>query len=179
MKKRSTRAKRAPTRAKPSNPAKRMEAVRRELARRAAQSVEREEQLLAAIKGRLPELDELLAEASGHWAYEDLVYRFYHQSWKVFDVQQQTLRIVDVLRSLMPDVPMNEWFQQIVKQGTGRRFKTEDNARWLDATRPMLEAFFHARYFLEMVCKYGRELDELPQPMPSGWAAVLYLYGLR
>ena len=38
---------------------------------------------------------------------------------------------------------------------------------------------FHARYFLQQVCEYGRELDEPPTVMPSGWAAVLYLYGLR
>jgi hypothetical protein len=51
--------------------------------------------------------------------------------------------------------------------------------RFGEATRPILEAFFHARYFLEMVCRYGRELAEPPSPLPSGWAAVLYLYGLR
>ena len=49
----------------------------------------------------------------------------------------------------------------------------------LAVTRPILEAFFHARYFLEMVCKYGRKLKAPPQVLPSGWAAVLYLYQLR
>jgi hypothetical protein len=43
----------------------------------------------------------------------------------------------------------------------------------------MVEAFAHARYFLEMACKYGKELEEPPQIMPSGWASVLYLYDLR
>ena len=33
----------------------------------------------------------------------------------------------------------------------------EMNQRWTEATRPIVEAFFHARYFLEMVCKYGAE----------------------
>jgi len=55
----------------------------------------------------------------------------------------------------------------------------EVNQRWGAATRPILEAFFHARYFLEMVCRYGRELNEPTDSLPSGWAAVLYLYGLR
>lgn len=32
---------------------------------------------------------------------------------------------------------------------------------------------------LEMVCRYGRDLDGPPTVMPSGWAAVLYLYDLR
>jgi hypothetical protein len=43
----------------------------------------------------------------------------------------------------------------------------------------MVEAFFHAHYFLRMACKYGRGLQEPPQAMPSGWAAVLYLFDLR
>jgi hypothetical protein len=43
----------------------------------------------------------------------------------------------------------------------------------------MLEAFGHARYFLKMACKYGNELASPPNMMPSGWAALLYLYGLR
>lgn len=53
------------------------------------------------------------------------------------------------------------------------------NAKWDVTTRPLLEAFFHARFMLEMAIKYGRELDAPPKPLPSGWASVLYLYGLR
>jgi hypothetical protein len=30
-----------------------------------------------------------------------------------------------------------------------------------------------------MAVKYGSELEEPPNPMPSGWAALLYLYNLR
>jgi len=36
----------------------------------------------------------------------------------------------------------------------------------------IVEAFFHAHYFLRMAGKYGCELDEAPQALPSGWAAV-------
>jgi hypothetical protein len=32
---------------------------------------------------------------------------------------------------------------------------------------------------LEKIIKYGRELEEAPPMLPSGWAAVLYLYDLR
>jgi hypothetical protein len=42
----------------------------------------------------------------------------------------------------------------------------------------MIEAFFHALYFLEMMVKYGRILASPPRVLPSGWAAVLTLYGL-
>jgi hypothetical protein len=30
-----------------------------------------------------------------------------------------------------------------------------------------------------MAVKYGRELEYPPRVMPSGWAALLYLYNLR
>ena len=132
--------------------------------------------LLRRIKARLPELDELLESTDD---VEDLVYRFYHQSFKVYFAQDHTRRVVAALGRLLPGVPINEWFAQITAEGTGRRFTSSDNERWLEVTRPQLEAFFHARYFLQQVCRYGRELDEPPEVMPFGWAAVLYLYGLR
>ena len=51
--------------------------------------------------------------------------------------------------------------------------------RWTKETRPIVEAFFHARYFLEMACRYARELDEAPDVLPSGWAALLCLHDMR
>jgi len=30
-----------------------------------------------------------------------------------------------------------------------------------------------------MAVKYGEELDEPPSALPSGWAAVLYLFNMR
>jgi hypothetical protein len=70
------------------------------------------------------------------------------------------------------------WFLQIVGEGTGKEFQPEHNTRWLEVTRPIVEAFFHARYFLEMACRY-REPPGKDQPLPSGWAVLLYLYNLR
>ncbi|HTP49195.1 MAG TPA: hypothetical protein VMK42_00730 [Anaeromyxobacteraceae bacterium] len=58
-------------------------------------------------------------------------------------------------------------------------FQIADNERWCEVTRPMLEAFFHARFFLEMAVRYGYELEAPPRSLPSGWAAFLYLYDLR
>lgn len=138
-----------------------------------------EERLLANIKQHLPELDALLERARSHWEYEDYVYRFYHQSFKVFGVQSLTLKIVAALRSLLPEATMNRNFLAIIDEGTGRTFTTEMNARWDATTRPLLEAFFHARFMLEMAIKHGRELNAPPESLPSGWAALLYLYGLR
>ncbi|MBI2806155.1 MAG: hypothetical protein HYX68_14330 [Planctomycetes bacterium] len=138
-----------------------------------------ETDLLAQIAANMPALEELLENCNDHWGYEDPIYRFYHQSFKVFWLQGQTERIVAQLQALAPTRPLNATFIEIIKAGTGKSFKNEANATWTQTTRAILEAFFHARFFLEMVCRYGKDLKSPPQELPSGWAAVLYLYGLR
>lgn len=135
--------------------------------------------LLRSIKDSLDSLEALLDKARGHWEYEDAVYRFYHRSFKVYSVQRTTEAIVAALQALRPGQPLNLDFMAIVRAGTGKRFSAEVNRIWDASTRPLLEAFFHARFFLEMIVKYGRTLEKPPEVLPSGWAAVLYLYNLR
>jgi hypothetical protein len=137
------------------------------------------DKLLSNIKQQLPKLEELLAQVESHWGIEDGFYRFYHQSFKVYPVQQATEEICDALQNLLPGRPMNQWFRKIVADGTGGKFEISHNQDWLQHTRPILEAFFHANFFLKMAVKYGRELQSAPDSLPSGWAAVLYLFNLR
>jgi hypothetical protein len=136
-------------------------------------------ELFRNLQTELQALETLLAQNSDGWGYQDPIYRFYHQSFKVFDLQHQTLSITEKLQQLAPNGPLNEWFMQMVKEGTGKTFSTEDNRNWLAVTRPILEAFFHARYFLEMAVHYGKHLEFPPRMLPSGWAAFLCLYNLR
>jgi hypothetical protein len=135
--------------------------------------------LLERLKAEGGALRQLLRECTDHWGYEDPVYRFYHQSFKVYALQGRTTRIVAALESLRPGHPLDAGFLKIVAEGTGRTFAPEHNRRWLEVTRPILEAFFHARYFLEMSVRYGGKLDAPPRVLPSGWAALLELFGLR
>lgn len=51
-----------------------------------------ERNLLSAIKNRRDDLVQLFDKVSGHWSYKDPVYRFYHQSFKVFALQETTLQ---------------------------------------------------------------------------------------
>jgi hypothetical protein len=138
---------------------------------------EKEAALIAAIQANLPALWKLVADCRD--ADEELPYRFYHQSFKVYRAQGYTTEIVKALQALMPSQPLNEWFLTIVAEGTGKTFEMEHNKRWLEVTRPMLEAYFHARLLLDMVCKYGETLKEPQSLIDTGWGAVLYLYGLR
>lgn len=142
---------------------------------------EKENQLLANIKASISALDTLLEEISSHWGYEDSIYRFYHHSFKVYRLQNITRRIVDALRALAPEgQSLCKEFEEIIKEGvSGKEFEHEHNEEWTQHTRPFVEAFFHAKFFLEMVVKYGKEMEEPPAMLPSGWAAVLCLYDLR
>jgi hypothetical protein len=143
--------------------------------------------LLDNIKSRLPELEKLLENVSGH-TYEDRIYRFYHQSFKVYWLQETTEEIVKILRELTPHKKgdkeyyrLDPYFTRIIDEGTCRNkdFHPNHNAIFDTVTRPFIEAFFHAKYFLEMAVKYGKELETAPNMLPSGWAALLELYLIR
>lgn len=137
--------------------------------------------LLTNIKNRLPELESLLKEMNSHWFYEDPIYRFYHQSFKVYGIQGETKRIIEALKSIAPERrDFCVEFQEIINLGaSGKRFRLSHNKNWTRHTRVFLEAFFHTKFFLEMAVKYGKELEEAPTILPSGWAALLCLYNIR
>lgn len=136
--------------------------------------------LLANIGRDLPVLEALLATCDDEWVGEDMVYRFWHQSFKVYGLQEMTVRIADALNALAPvGTSLHPWFVEILAAGTGRKFDLSHNEDWTRHTRPIVEAFFHARFLLAMAVRYGRELDAPPSLLPSGWAALLTLYGIR
>ncbi|MGB5694605.1 MAG: hypothetical protein WBM46_03045 [Polyangiales bacterium] len=103
---------------------------------------EEEARLLEAIKAMLPKLDAILAQTEEPWGCEDGVYRFYHQSFKVYGLQRLTKDVVEALQAIAPERKLDAWFLEIVSEGTNRTFSTAHNERWLQETRPILEAFF-------------------------------------
>ena len=141
--------------------------------------LQKDQLLLDTIKARLPELERLLAPFPT--MYEDGIYRFYHDSFKVYQLQDYTLSAVELFRSIANDTDNHlcEWLEEIVAAGTGLAWEQIHNLNWTLHTRPILEAFLHTKYFLEMMIKYGRDLDAAPTTLPTGWAAVLELYNQR
>ena len=135
--------------------------------------------LFENLKAAKKKLNSLLMKCSGEWTYFDPVYRYYHQSFKVFGLQGATLELVASLQALAPDRKLNARFMKIVIEGTGKTFELEHNQRWDEVARPILEAFFHARFFLECAVRSARTLRAPPQLLPSDWAAFLYLFDLR
>jgi hypothetical protein len=143
------------------------------------QRLQKDQRLLEAIKAHLPELENCLEGMIR--AYEDRLYRLYYQSFKVYDVQNHTAHALNVFRQIAQAVDgrLSAWFEEIVAQGMGVQFDMEHNKNWLVHTCPIVEAFLHAKYFVEMMVKYGRTMDMVGQSLPSGWAAILVLYTQR
>ncbi|MCX6348511.1 MAG: hypothetical protein NTV79_03270 [Candidatus Aureabacteria bacterium] len=59
----------------------------------------KQDELLVNIKARLPTLEILLQKVSSPNDYEDPIYRFYYQSFKVYWLQSGTKEIVEELRN--------------------------------------------------------------------------------
>jgi len=125
-------------------------------------------QLLSTIQARLPELQALWRK-SVPLGYEDPIYRYYHNSFKVYRVQQTTLDIFRILQSLMPDRYLNMSFCRIVRAGTGQVFEFSHNVKWTNTRVPCSK-----RSSMPGTCwtcfEIRRQLTEAPRMLPSGWA---------
>lgn len=157
------------------------EAVRAAAAKSARDRQERpkraREALQVALAAQAPTLHALLDRVNEEWAYEDGIYRFYHQSFKAYRLQEYTTEIIRVLQGLLPWQLMDERFLRIVAEGTGKTFHQDHNVAWDYHVRPIVEAFFHARYFLEMAVKHANHPAD--GPLASGYAAFLTLFRAR
>lgn len=143
------------------------------------EQAKRSDVLLVDIKASLTSIEALLERFN--MLEEDKIYRFYHQSFKVFALQtpvREAVALFELLRP--PQTELNGWFRLIVDDALRQEFSTSrSNDNWLPETRPIVEAFWHCKYMLEQMARYGKELDKSPQMLPSGWASVLYLFNLR
>lgn len=130
-----------------------------------------ERTLIRNLKKRREVLEKLLEQINSHWEIEDVVYRLYHGSYKAQFARDITAAILKELQGLH----RRRWkyrsdlFKQIMEEGLDQN---AESRRWV-------EAMLHARYFLEMAVKYSKEVNKPLQLLPSGYAALLYLYGLR
>jgi hypothetical protein len=83
-----------------------------------------------------------------------VVYRFYHQPFKVFRLQELTLAGLKLIEEIGGEAdPPYRQYCQIVKEGTEYDFKPSMNDYWLRYTRPILEAFPHNEILHQMMFK--------------------------
>jgi len=143
------------------------------------EKLQKDQRLLESIQAHLPELESLLYVFQSD--YEDRMYRLYYQSFKVYSLQDSTETASRLFEKIGGAVEgeLSDWFHEILSSGVGCEFELEHNKRWLFHTRPIVEAFLHAKYFLEMMVRYAKELDTAPSVLPTGWAAILCLYNQR
>jgi hypothetical protein len=86
-------------------------------------------ELLANIHRHLPTLEALLIEVQDPLTYEDSLYRFYYESWKVSDLQGLTREIARLLTAIAPGgLPFCAAFQELMAAGAGEvRFEAAHN----------------------------------------------------
>jgi hypothetical protein len=138
------------------------------------------EQLLRTLQENLEPLREKLAVLEDEWVGEDLVYRFWHQSFKVYMLQGYTESVVKMLRELAPtERGLHPWFEEIVEAGTGHRFEMSHNKEWTQHTLPIVHAFFHARHMLSLTVRCAEEMEGVSPFISSRFATVLELYQIR
>lgn len=133
--------------------------------------------LLARLRHKKPDLRQMFEEMSSHGHYEDHFYRYYHGSFKVYNTQTTTEKAVRLLGDLLPERKLNMAFEDIIREGTGKEFGAE-NQDGERTPRAILEAFSHAKFMIDMAMRYA-DMSEPPKTLPSGYAALLYLYDLR
>lgn len=141
---------------------------------------DRHQELLDRLRARREDLEALLERVGDLGGEgEDLLYRFWHHSLKVFTLQQLTEQIAAGLGEVGGEAAdLHEWYRQIVAEGSGHRFTLDDNDRWLQVARPVVEAYLHSLHLLRLAVHYAT-MTKAPQLLPSGWATLLHLYRLR
>jgi hypothetical protein len=136
--------------------------------------------ILAAARKREKEIAEILEKCGPQ--NPDMFYRFYHHSLKAYWIQDKTKSMMKILTEVGQEANITEWnqdFLAILKRGQGKTFKFSHNRKWRQHARPLLEAFFHTREMLACLHLATKEVTQGTNSLPSGWAAVLYLYGIR
>jgi hypothetical protein len=135
--------------------------------------------LLERIKKHLPELEVLQKQMDE--VEEAGVYWYYHSDPHTYGLQHFTERAASLFRRIASqgDGNLALLFEVIVMEGTHRPPDLVQSRVWIQDAGPVVCAYYHAKYFIKQHIRYGKELEQSPDTLPPGWAALLCLYGLR
>lgn len=136
------------------------------------------DELLLNIKVRKEELESLYEKITSSFCEQNYIYRYYHHSYKSYYVQDSTIEVYELLKSLMPEIEVNSRVKTFIEKGTGKKFDMEHNKDWEKHVAPMIYAYFQMKFLLEQAIKYST-LKKAPELLPFGWGALLYFYCLR
>ena len=140
-----------------------------------------EKELYDNVRLQMPWLQPMLTRMRSRWTYDNSVECLYRGSSQVFFLHHEITEIVKALKSLL-NVELNKQFIKIISEGM-RPYEidydlSKDKATFEERARRTLEAFFHCKFFLEMICKYG-SLERKPTSADNGWSAILRLYDIH
>lgn len=137
--------------------------------------------LLQNVHNSLPTLYEMVSNITREWNSTDSLYRFYHHSFKMYNIQTATLAIVTALKTLDPkETPyFDESFEKLIADGTGREWERWHNKCWNQFGNAMFLAYFHAEAVLLSLLRSAETLDHSPIMLPSPWALCLEVFCLR
>lgn len=88
------------------------------------------------------------------------VNRFYFQSVHVMQIEEQTEKAVELIKSLLPSGTLNDWFTQIISEGTRKEFSHDWNDDWPKHTRTIMEAFFHTQHFIRLLYTVAENIND-------------------
>ena len=129
--------------------------------------------LFANLKAALPQLQALLDKYNGDWEYEDRVYRFYHQSFKVYDLQVGTTSITEALQALAPGRKLHEWYAKSCP-GDRQEVRARSQRPLAERDAPDRRGVFPRPLHAGDGGKYGKELERPPNPSER-LGGVLYI----
>lgn len=159
------------------------ERIREGILQKQEERIARHKRFFQSIISHLEEAKALKVEFENDWETSNHFYRFYHQSYKAYRAQGVTKKCVKFFEKIAgEEFKLDKWFLQIVDEGTGQIFELSHNQNWLKHVRPQIEAMLHAKFFLDLIVKYGEELKDEEEPpliLNNGWAAILYLFNER
>jgi hypothetical protein len=143
------------------------------------QAVGLREKFLPTIREHLPALTALQNEASEP-VFSDMVYRYYHGSFKVWKAQPWVARCTMSFAAIFPEVPLNGLFCEILHAGLREVFHPAFNRTWSQHACQVLDAAMHTRVFLEAVNQVARSSEaRVPEVLSPNWGLALYLWNLR
>lgn len=140
---------------------------------------QRREELLLVLPERLrthaPALRDIVGNSD---SFTDSFYRLYHHSFKVYRLQDWIGRAVLILAAIAPERQLNSDYSDIVRQALSEPWELAHNFAWAEKTRPIVEAAFHTRQFVQATLAVSAD-KSVPNMLSADWAITLYLWGLR
>lgn len=145
--------------------------------RRMEKAQELSDKLLANIKETQTEIENL--DNTFKSLEQDYVYRFYHQSFKVFGAASQIKQAKELFERLAPDFcPLNDWFRAIANDAIGKEFDAaRTNQFWQAETRPQrtipaLEIF--SRTNASLRARIGKKPKHFTKRMGGGFVSLQF-----